>query len=114
MRLPRLIGHARAMDLILTGRPVGGPEALAVGLANRLVAPGRALEAAVELAAELAASPRTACAATGSRPWSSGAWTRRRPPCNEARRGREVIASGETLAGARRFAAGAGRGGASL
>lgn len=59
VRLPRLIGESRAMDLILTGRPVGADEALAIGLANRVVPSGEALEAARALAAEIAAFPQT-------------------------------------------------------
>src|SRR6202021_2319151 len=58
VRLPRIIGHGRAMDLILTGRAVAAPEALALGLANRVVAPGAALPAAVALAHQLAALPQ--------------------------------------------------------
>lgn len=58
VRLPRLIGHSRAMDLILTGRPVDAPEALAIGLANRVVPTGTARKAAEQLAAELAALPQ--------------------------------------------------------
>ncbi|MEO7329693.1 MAG: crotonase/enoyl-CoA hydratase family protein [Minicystis sp.] len=58
IRLPRLIGLGRAMDLILTGRPVGAVEALAIGLANRVVPEGTAREAAEALAAELAALPQ--------------------------------------------------------
>ena len=58
-RLPRLIGASRAMDLILTGRPVGAREAFDIGLANRLVPPGTAREAAEELAADLARLPQT-------------------------------------------------------
>lgn len=58
LRLPRLIGESRAMDLVLTGRPVDAEEALAIGLANRLVAAGSALEAAVRLAHDLAALPQ--------------------------------------------------------
>ena len=59
VRLPRLIGESRAMDLILTGRPVGAQEALAIGLANRVVPSGHALTAALELASEIAAFPQT-------------------------------------------------------
>ena len=58
VRLPRIIGHGRAMDLILTGRAVSAPEALTMGLANRVVAPGEALTAAVALAHQLAALPQ--------------------------------------------------------
>ncbi|TDD84427.1 crotonase/enoyl-CoA hydratase family protein [Actinomadura rubrisoli] len=58
-RLPRLVGTGRAMDLVLTGRPVGGREAFDIGLANRLVPSGRSREAAEELAVEIARFPQT-------------------------------------------------------
>ncbi|KZS67894.1 enoyl-CoA hydratase [Mycobacterium kansasii] len=58
VRLPRLIGHSRAMDMILTGRAVAADEALAMGLANRVVPKGQARQAAEALAAELAALPQ--------------------------------------------------------
>src|SRR5690349_11499942 len=60
IRLVRLIGHSHALDMILTGRGVSGEEALRMGLANRLVPPGRALEAATSLAHELASRPQAA------------------------------------------------------
>ena len=71
VRLPRLVGHGRAMDLLLTGRPVGAAEA-AMGLVNRVVPDGTALTAAVALARELAALPQAGCATTGCPPSSSG------------------------------------------
>src|SRR5688500_10605634 len=58
VRLPRLIGHSNAVDLILTGGGVSGEEARQMGLANRLTDPGRALDGAVELAGQLAALPQ--------------------------------------------------------
>jgi enoyl-CoA hydratase len=112
IRLPRLIGHSRAMDMILTGRPVAGPEALAFGLVNRLTGPGGALEAAVRLGAELAALPQECLRSdrlSALEQWGLG---EEEAAVGEARRGRAVVGSGETLAGAVRFAGGAGRGGA--
>jgi enoyl-CoA hydratase len=114
VRLPRLIGHSRAMDLILTGRPVGAAEAQVIGLANRVVPSGHALHAASELAAELAALPQHCLRSdrlSALEQWGLG---EEEAAVNEARRGREVIAGGESLTGARRFTDGAGRGGAAL
>jgi enoyl-CoA hydratase len=103
VRLPRLIGHSRAMDLILTGREVSGDEALEIGLANRLAPPGKALDAALELAGELARLPRR-CLRSDRRSalhqWSLGEAEALE---YETRLGREVIASGETRSGAGRF-----------
>jgi enoyl-CoA hydratase len=114
VRLPRLIGHSRASDLILTGRGVDGTEAERIGLVNRVVQPGRALAAAVALAAELAALPQTCM--RGDRLSALEQWDLSEDDAmrNEAARGRATIASGETLAGAARFAAGVGRHGARL
>jgi len=112
IRLPRLIGHGRALDLILTGRPVAGEEALQMGLANRLVPAGTALPAAIGLARELARLPQ-ACLRSDRRSayeqWGLAIDNALR---NETRLGMATIASGETQAGAQRFAAGAGRHGA--
>jgi enoyl-CoA hydratase len=114
VRLPRLVGHGRAMDLILTGRPVGADEALAMGLASRVVPPGRALEGALELATALAALPQRCLRSDRLSALEQWGLDEVAAAANEARRGREVITGGEPLAGAQRFAAGAGRGGTSL
>lgn len=109
VRLPRLIGQSHALDLILTGRGVSGPEALRMGLANRLTAPGGALAGALELAAQLAALPATCLRSDRRSVYEQ--WDRSLADAlaAETRLGMGVIASGETRAGADRFAAGEGR-----
>jgi enoyl-CoA hydratase len=109
VRLPRLVGHGRAMDLILTGRPVEADEALAIGLVDRIVGPGDARSAAVELAGQLSALPQRCL--RGDRRSAMEQWGlgERDAMANEIRIGLDVVASGETLEGAKRFAAGAGR-----
>jgi enoyl-CoA hydratase len=72
IRLARLIGHSRALDMVLTGRGVSGREAFERGLANRVVPSGKALEEAIALAHEIAGKPQARCAATGAPPTSSG------------------------------------------
>jgi enoyl-CoA hydratase/carnithine racemase len=109
VRLPRLIGLSHALDLILTGRGVTGEEAFRMGLANRLTEPGGALAAALELAAQIAAFPQRCMrsdrlSAYEQEPLGLAAAIR-----NEYRHGIATIRSGETVAGARRFSAGAGR-----
>jgi enoyl-CoA hydratase len=109
VRLPRLIGHSRAMDLILTGRGVSGEEAFDMGLANRLVEPGRALDAAVELARDLARLPQVCLRSdrlSAIEQWGMAFDDAMR---NEYRHGMEALSGGEFAHGAERFAAGAGR-----
>ena len=109
IRLPRLIGHSRAMDLILTGRGISGEEAERIGLANRAVPSGQALAAAKQLAHELARFPQAALRSdrlSAIEQWVLG-WDE--AVQNEFRLGIATVESGETEAGARRFAAGAGR-----
>jgi enoyl-CoA hydratase len=110
IRLPRLIGHSQAMDLILTGRPVGASEALRMGLANRLVPNGSARAEAIALARQISQFPQTCMRAdrlSALRQWDIA--DEEDAIANEMRGGLEVIGSGETLAGATRFASGIGR-----
>ena len=111
VRLPRVVGQGRALDMILTGRPVGADEALAMGLANRVVDDGQALAAAQALAHELAALPQRCMRTDRASAIAQWDW-----PLAEALRregeGGYAIVFEEGLAGAARFAAGAGRGGA--
>jgi enoyl-CoA hydratase len=111
LRLPRLIGMSRAMDLILTGRAVDAAEALQMGLVNRLAPAGQARQAAEALAAEIAAFPQHCL--RNDRLSAYQQWGLDEPAAlaNEFRLGMEVIQSGETLAGATAFSSGKGRGG---
>jgi enoyl-CoA hydratase len=108
VRLPRLVGMGHAMDLILTGRPVGAREALSMGLCNRVVPDGGGRRAAEALARELAEFPQLCLKAdrlSAYQQWDLGL---EEALANEARGGVAVV-DAESVAGASRFAAGAGR-----
>jgi enoyl-CoA hydratase len=109
VRLPRLIGQSRALDMILTGRPVAAEEALRIGLVNRLAVPGRAVEEAVVLAKQLAAFPQRCLRSDRLSLYEQWDLSLDEALMAETRRGLDVIHSGETLAGAQRFSKGAGR-----
>jgi enoyl-CoA hydratase len=109
IRLPRLIGHGRAMDLILTGREVRADEALAMGIANRVVPAGQALSAAIELARQLAALPQQCMRndrLSALEQWGLDDAAALR---NEVQHGLATFTSGETSTGMQAFARGAGR-----
>ena len=109
VRLPRLIGESRALDLILTGRAVQADEAHALGLANRVVPTGQALEAALALALQIAAFPQT-CMRNDRRSVREQAGLEFADAMtNEFALGVQSLESGESVDGARRFAAGKGR-----
>jgi enoyl-CoA hydratase len=110
VRLPRLIGQSRALDMILTGRPVDAREALSFGLANQVTQPGEARAAAEALAADLARFPQVCLRsdrASALAQWGLGLDA---ALANEAREGARPLRE-EARAGAQRFSAGAGRGG---
>jgi enoyl-CoA hydratase len=109
VRLPRLIGQSRALDLILTGRPVSGDEAVAMGLVNRLVPTGEALAAALVLAHELADFPQNCLRSDRESATYQWGTDTALAMAHEFSNGFEVLRSGETLEGAQRFGSGAGR-----
>ena len=108
VRLPRLIGLSRALDLILTGRPVDAQEALRIGLVNRVVAKGTAREAAEKLAQELAAFPQTCLRGDRRSAYEQFDLSFVDAMANEFRHGRKALQA-ESTAGAKRFAGGSGR-----
>ncbi|HXJ81018.1 MAG TPA: crotonase/enoyl-CoA hydratase family protein [Candidatus Methylomirabilis sp.] len=109
VRLPRLIGLSRALDMILTGRPVDAREALEFGLANRVVPSGRAREEAEALARIIAAFPPRCVRSDRRSAWESGGMPLPAAMANEFALGMATHESGESQEGARRFASGAGR-----
>jgi enoyl-CoA hydratase len=112
VRLPRLIGQSRAMEMILTGRAVSSAEALQIGLVNRLVDPGAARQAAESWAHELAALPQTCLRSDRLSLLRQWGLEEREALAQEFRLGSETIGSGASVSGAGRFRHGAGRGGA--
>lgn len=111
VRLPRLIGESRALDLVLTGRPVGADEAHAMGLVNRVVPAGTARAAAEELAAQIAAFPQTCLRRDRASLLEQHELSESGALDNELRHGLVSLAA-DAADGAARFVAGAGRHGA--
>lgn len=110
VRLPRLIGHSRALDMILTGREVGAREALEWGLANRLAPEGKALAEALQLAEQLAKFPQTCLRSDRRSSYEQWGLDVAAALVNEGKLGAPALRQ-ESRAGAARFAAGKGRGG---
>jgi enoyl-CoA hydratase len=107
--LPRIVGHGRALELILTGRAVNTEEALRIGLINELTEDGQALPRAVALAQTLSSFPQTAM--RNDRMSATEQWALDGPAAiaNEVAWGLKTLASGEAAAGSARFKGGAGR-----
>jgi enoyl-CoA hydratase len=112
VRLPRLIGESRALDLILTGRPVGAAEAYAMGLVDRVVPAGQAREAAEELAHELAALPQAALRADRMSAYLQHDRNLEEALLQELELGSRALV--EAVQGAASFSGGAGRHGGAL
>lgn len=111
IRLPRIIGLGRALDLILTGRPVYAKEALAIGLANRVVENGTARQEAEKLAAQIAKFPQACLKNDRQSAYEQFDLTMEEALLNEYKWGKQTLESGETLKGAAQFSQGKGRGG---
>jgi len=114
VRLPRLIGLGRALDLILTGRPVPAAEALAMGLVDRVVPAGQARIAAERLALELAALPQACLRSDRAATLEGISLPAGDAMANEFLHGLRVLSAPGFAAGVERFRDGAGRGGASV
>jgi len=109
VRLPRLIGQGRALDMILTGRAVAAGEALEMGLVNRVVERGEALKTSLELAHALAEFPQHGLRADRMSVYEQWSLSWEEARQNELRHGMKVLKSGESRKGAQKFAGGAGR-----
>jgi len=109
IRLSRLLGHSHALDLILTGRGVSGAEAKSMGLINRLVPQGEALAKAIELAQQISSFPQLCMQHDRMSSYTQWSMDLAAALHEETRLGLEVIDSGETLQGAKRFTEGKGR-----
>ena len=109
IRLPRIVGQGRALELILTGRAVGAEEALSIGLANELTEDGQALTRAVALARTLCSFPQTAMRNDRLSALEQWDLDGEEAIANEVERGLDAIASGETADGSSRFRDGEGR-----
>ncbi len=109
VRLPRIVGFSRALDLILTGRPVDAAEALSMGLANRVVPDGESRQAAEALAREIAAFPQTCLRNDRKSVYLGAGMSLEMALLNELQYGTATMASGEAQEGAGRFADGEGR-----
>ena len=111
VRLARLIGQSHALDMILTGRGVRGDEAFRMGLANRLVAPGQALDAAVELAREIAAKPQAALRSDRLSSYQQWSMSLDEALSNEYEHGMATLRTGELFGGLERYSSGDWRAG---
>lgn len=109
VRLPRLIGQSRALDLILTGRPVNAQEAMQIGLANRIAPEGKSLEIALELAKQIASFPQICMRNDRKSVYQQFDLPFEEAMKNEFQKGLITIQSNETLEGAKRFTSGKGR-----
>jgi enoyl-CoA hydratase/carnithine racemase len=109
VRLPRMIGQGRALDLVLTGRAVAADEALAIGLVNRVVEKGQTLATALDLARTLTEFPQGGLRGDRMSLYEQWGMSWDQARINKLRHGLDVVRSGESTAGAGRFASGSGR-----
>jgi enoyl-CoA hydratase len=112
VRLPRLVGQSRALDMILTGRGVEAREAETIGLANRLVGEGSALAAAIDLASQIGSNPQVCMRNDRASVYAQWGLDTAAAMSVEFDLGMKTIGTGETMAGAAAFHEGAGRHGA--